>query len=112
MKQFLETLARIPGVRMSALATPDGVPIWHMSSAAETRQAQAAAQEGDPESACTSRPCPPSGSPSALACAARISAALDMCQIGTPSGVASADMRTPGMRASVSRNCFTDAPPG
>lgn len=50
MKQFLETLARIPGVRMSALATPDGVPIWHMSSA-DGRPGLAAASEGDPESA-------------------------------------------------------------
>jgi len=50
VKQFLETLARIPGVRMSALATPDGVPIWHMSSAAEMRAAQVAAQEADSES--------------------------------------------------------------
>ncbi len=40
MKQFLETLARIPGVRMTALATPDGVPIWHLAVNSETRAPQ------------------------------------------------------------------------
>ncbi|MBK7641508.1 MAG: roadblock/LC7 domain-containing protein [Planctomycetes bacterium] len=49
MKQFLETLARIPGVRMTALATPDGVPIWHLALADESRAAQAQPIEGDPE---------------------------------------------------------------
>ncbi len=51
MKQFLETLARIPGVRMTALATPDGVPIWHLSFANESRVAQPAPAEGDSEGA-------------------------------------------------------------
>ena len=51
MKQFLETLARIPGVRMTALATPDGVPIWHLAIGSEGRAAQQAPAEGDPEAA-------------------------------------------------------------
>lgn len=51
MKQFLETLARIPGVRMTALATPDGVPIWHLALSPDARRPQPAPAEGDPESA-------------------------------------------------------------
>ncbi len=46
MKQFLETLARIPGVRTAALATPDGVPIWHLSQPASGRGQASAAQSG------------------------------------------------------------------
>lgn len=49
MKQFLETLARIPGVRMTALATPDGVPIWHLALAPDSRAAQPQPQEGEGE---------------------------------------------------------------
>lgn len=49
MKQFLETLARIPGVRMTALSTPDGVPIWHLALGAEGRAMQRAPEEGDSE---------------------------------------------------------------
>jgi predicted regulator of Ras-like GTPase activity (Roadblock/LC7/MglB family) len=48
LKQFLETLARIPGVRMTALATPDGVPIWHLAVNSETRAPQPQ-QEHDQE---------------------------------------------------------------
>jgi predicted regulator of Ras-like GTPase activity (Roadblock/LC7/MglB family) len=49
VKQFLETLARIPGVRMTALATSDGVPIWHLSLADETRIAQPKTSVSDSE---------------------------------------------------------------
>lgn len=49
MKQFLETLARIPGVRIAALATPDGVPIWHLSHSGSTRQAPASAPGAQPQ---------------------------------------------------------------
>jgi len=51
VKQFLETLARIPGVRMTALATSDGVPIWHLSCAEESRSQQPAAAAGESEGA-------------------------------------------------------------
>lgn len=50
MKQFLETLARIPGVRMTALATPDGVPIWHLSLAPDARSAPLLEGEEETES--------------------------------------------------------------
>jgi predicted regulator of Ras-like GTPase activity (Roadblock/LC7/MglB family) len=49
VKQFLETLARIPGVRMTVLATPDGVPIWQLSFADDPRAAQPPPAESDPE---------------------------------------------------------------
>ena len=49
MKQFLETLARIPGVRMTAVATPDGVPIWHLAVSAQSGKKKTDANEGDAE---------------------------------------------------------------
>jgi hypothetical protein len=51
VKQFLETLARIPGVRMTVLATPDGVPIWNLSVSAETGAPEATAEEAETEEA-------------------------------------------------------------
>jgi len=51
VKQFLETLARIPGVRMTALATADGVPIWHLALPEAARLAQPLAPAGEGEGA-------------------------------------------------------------
>jgi len=51
VKQFLETLARIPGVRMTAVATSDGVPIWHLAFPEESRIAQPRPLAGESEGA-------------------------------------------------------------
>jgi predicted regulator of Ras-like GTPase activity (Roadblock/LC7/MglB family) len=47
MKQILEPLARIPGVRSAALITPDGVPICTHHAHPQSKAAPGSARQGD-----------------------------------------------------------------